>query len=311
MKKKLSINFLILSIITFLIYKNSGIGLEDPTLYTKCGAVSIPTGILTISSAAVTTMQIIVPLAMIIFGSLDFVKALISKKNDEFQKRRKIFLKRMVLGCMTFFVFTIMKAIVGVLDDDTDYTSCLSCAFNGVEECGGNVDTPFTFDFPEQVTIYDSDVGFVTPPLRDDAYQDKNNENGTATGSGSDIVEYAKKYAGLVYVYGGNSLISGVDCSGFTSQIFKHFGIELPRTAHDQSSVGEKVNSLSEAQPGDLLFFDWQGDGHYDHVAIYMGNNQKIHASGSPSCHGKTATGCQVKIDTNSFAKVGKIRRVK
>ena len=93
--------------------------------------------------------------------------------------------------------------------------------------------------------------------------------------------------------------------------VFSHFGVELPHYAHDQSKMGTTVNGLSNAQPGDLLFFDWGGDGNYDHVAIYLGDNQKIHASGDQSCRGKTANGCQVKIDSNSMNNVKLIKRVK
>ena len=69
--------------------------------------------------------------------------------------------------------------------------------------------------------------------------------------NGMDIVKEAVQYIGLEYVYGGNSLTKGTDCSGFTSLIYKKYGISLPRTAAEQSKVGKKV-TLAEAKPGDL-----------------------------------------------------------
>ena len=88
---------------------------------------------------------------------------------------------------------------------------------------------------------------------------------------GEQIVEYAMGYLGLAYASGGTSLTTGTDCSGFTMQIFAHFGYSLNRSSRDQIRNG-RVISLSELQPGDLVF--WSGDGtDYGiyHVAIYTG----------------------------------------
>jgi cell wall-associated NlpC family hydrolase len=99
-----------------------------------------------------------------------------------------------------------------------------------------------------------------------------------ATGStggttGADIVAEAKTYLGIPYVWGGESR-SGVDCSGLVQATLKKFGIDVPRVAADQQHSGTAVPSLSQAQPGDLLFF---GNPAY-HVAIYLGDNKLIEA---------------------------------
>ena len=103
---------------------------------------------------------------------------------------------------------------------------------------------------------------------------------------GTQIVNYALQFVGNKYVYGGNSLTNGVDCSGFTQQVMKHFGISIPRVADSQMKMKENgvsykgtVVALSSIQPGDLLFY---GSGDYaSHVAIYMGKGQIVHASNS------------------------------
>ncbi|MGL4363375.1 MAG: NlpC/P60 family protein [Cellulosilyticaceae bacterium] len=108
---------------------------------------------------------------------------------------------------------------------------------------------------------------------------------------GNQIVDYAKKHLGNPYVYGGNSLTKGVDCSGFTSQVFKHFGINLQRSSRAQfASNGRKV-SKAEILPGDLVFYGHNG--YIDHVAIYAGNGQIIHASTPKTgiCMGKLEYG--------------------
>ena len=98
----------------------------------------------------------------------------------------------------------------------------------------------------------------------------------TSNGDGSYIVDYAKQFVGNPYVYGGNSLTNGVDCSGFTQQVFGNNGISLARTAADQSQGGQDV-SMDDLQAGDLLFYD--NGGYVGHVAIYCGDGTVVHAS--------------------------------
>ncbi len=95
--------------------------------------------------------------------------------------------------------------------------------------------------------------------------------NGTA--SGAAVVSYAMQFIGNKYVYGGNSLTNGIDCSGFTQQVYRQFGYSIPRTSSSQRSAGVGV-SYSEAQPGDLICYS-------GHVGIYIGGGQIVHASNS------------------------------
>lgn len=96
------------------------------------------------------------------------------------------------------------------------------------------------------------------------------------TSTAVDLIEYAKQFLGNPYVWGGTSLTRGADCSGFTMRVFEHFGYSLSRTSAAQSNNGRRV-SLSEIQPGDLLFYNHGS--RIGHVAIYIGNGQIIHAS--------------------------------
>lgn len=112
-----------------------------------------------------------------------------------------------------------------------------------------------------------------------------------------DLVQYAKQFIGNPYVWGGTSLTRGADCSGFTLSIFKKYGVSLPHHAASQAQLGRKV-SLSEAQPGDLVFY--AKNGRVNHVAIYIGNGQVIHAS-SPK------TG--IKISSVNYRTVASVRR--
>lgn len=86
---------------------------------------------------------------------------------------------------------------------------------------------------------------------------------------GQQVVEYACQFVGNPYVYGGTSLTDGCDCSGFVMSVYAHFGVKLPRTGQIKSGYGV---SYEEAQPGDILCYS-------GHVAIYMGNDQIVHAA--------------------------------
>lgn len=91
------------------------------------------------------------------------------------------------------------------------------------------------------------------------------------------ICEYAKQFLGNRYVYGGSSLTKGTDCSGFTMRVYQQFGISLPHSSRAQANMGTKINA-SEAKPGDLFFYGG-GGGYINHVALYIGGGQVIHAS--------------------------------
>ena len=99
----------------------------------------------------------------------------------------------------------------------------------------------------------------------------------TSNGSWAAIKNAAYGVLGTPYLYGGTTT-SGFDCSGFTSYAFAAAGISLPRTAGAQYAASTKI-SQSEAQPGDLVFFNQTGS--IDHVGIYLGNNQFIGSQSS------------------------------
>lgn len=98
------------------------------------------------------------------------------------------------------------------------------------------------------------------------------------TAVSSSVVEYALKFVGNSYVWGGTSLTDGCDCSGFTQQVYKHFGVKLPRCSYEQALVGTSVE-LDQLQPGDLLFF--RRGSKIGHVAIFAGNDMIVHAKGT------------------------------
>lgn len=91
-----------------------------------------------------------------------------------------------------------------------------------------------------------------------------------------DMVQYACQFVGNRYVWGGTSLTNGVDCSGFTMRIYEKYGIYLPHSSRAQAGYGTRIDA-SVAKPGDLFFYG--SGGGINHVAMYIGNGQVVHAS--------------------------------
>ena len=106
------------------------------------------------------------------------------------------------------------------------------------------------------------------------------------------------QFRGNPYVWGGESLTNGVDCSGFTMQVYKHFGYSLPHSSIEQRCKGTAV-SWDEKQPGDLICY--QVVNGVGHVAIYIGDNQIIHA-------GSKDTGINVR--NADYRAVWGVRRI-
>jgi cell wall-associated NlpC family hydrolase len=115
--------------------------------------------------------------------------------------------------------------------------------------------------------------------------------------TGQVVVDEARKYLGVPYVWGGTDPKRGLDCSGLVQLVYKNFGVELPRVSYMQAREGKAVPSLAQARPGDLLAF---GSPSVNHIAIYIGDNKMIEAP---------RPGLQVRV-SEVYTKPVAIRRV-
>lgn len=93
------------------------------------------------------------------------------------------------------------------------------------------------------------------------------------------LMDVASKYSGVPYVYGGTNPSKGMDCSAFVQAVFRQFGVKLPRTSREQSTVGVNV-PFDQLQPGDRLYFACNHS-YVDHCGIYTGNGYFVHCSKS------------------------------
>ena len=112
-------------------------------------------------------------------------------------------------------------------------------------------------------------------------------------GSGQAVVDYACQFIGNPYVWGGTSLTNGADCSGFVQSVYKHFGVNLPRTSGAMRGSGKGV-SYSDAIPGDIVCYS-------GHVGIYMGNGKIVNAINSSKGIG---------VLSATYANIVTVRRV-
>lgn len=105
-------------------------------------------------------------------------------------------------------------------------------------------------------------------------------ENAVSETRRNDVVMYAMSLADTPYKFGGNSVESGFDCSGFVGHVFRHeLNIALPRTSREISQFGQPL-SFNEIQPGDLVFYNTRRQ-PFSHVGIYVGENKFVHSPSS------------------------------
>lgn len=98
----------------------------------------------------------------------------------------------------------------------------------------------------------------------------------------SKVVNYALQFVGGRYVWGGTNPNTGADCSGFVQYVLRNVaGVGLPRTSREQAKTGKAIKS-GEMRPGDLIFYTNSG-GTVNHVAMYIGNGQIVHAASKKS----------------------------
>ena len=168
-------------------------------------------------------------------------------------------------------------------DDNYDY----SYYYNKDEDIPEEAyyDSSYYYDEDEEVPevyyYYDEEVDETVY-----YYEEEDEETGetvrhttTTSGdtTGSSIVKYAQQFVGNPYVWGGESLTNGADCSGFTQAVFSDMGIDIGRTAAEQAEGGEEVD-LDDIQAGDILYY-YNDEGRIGHVTIYNGDGTVTHAS--------------------------------
>jgi hypothetical protein len=135
--------------------------------------------------------------------------------------------------------------------------------------------------------------------IRDKSFDVHNFEKVAGKDIRKEMIETAKSYLNAPYLWGGKHPF-GIDCSGFSQVVYKIHGIQIPRDASQQVSLGSSRNFIDEAEPGDLAFFDNE-EGNVIHVGIVMEGRKIIHASGKVRIDKLDHQGIY-NVDTNSYS---------
>jgi cell wall-associated NlpC family hydrolase len=98
-------------------------------------------------------------------------------------------------------------------------------------------------------------------------------------GSRAAAAEKGLNYIGTPYVWGGDDINNGIDCSGFVKKLYGDIGLNLPRTASEQAKVGKAITRYEDLQPGDRLYFWEKKRGKIGHTGMYLGNGRFVHSS--------------------------------
>ena len=210
-------------------------------------------------------------MAVILFAVPTFAKPKLNRKSATIQKGKTVNLK--VKGAKNEKIrwSSSNKAVVSV-KRKTSHTAVLKGVGTGKATIKARVGKKI---LKCQVVVKDTSKDSISPDA-----------------AGSAIVEFAMKFLGLRYVWGGTSLKNGADAPGFCVAVYQNFGIQLMRVADDQrkgpSEENQKLGYMmgirikdTDLMPGDLVFYCKAGNGVSDHVAIYIGSNKVIHEAGS------------------------------
>jgi len=160
---------------------------------------------------------------------------------------------------------SLLAETAGSSSADTDFSAVMRSLTGSAQASGSTAAAPAG----SGTTSVPTTSGPTTPARSVSASQSQSNSGV----NGSDVVAQAKKYLGVPYVWGGTDPQVGLDCSGLVQLVFKDLGVTVPRVTYDQAEVGTEVDTLAEAKPGDLIVTR-----NGDHIGIYVGNNQMLHA---------------------------------
>lgn len=153
---------------------------------------------------------------------------------------------------------------------------------------------------PEKAADYMASLGIVEPDILPESLNVNLEEPFEVevkddNKNGSEIASYALQFVGNPYAWGGDSLTDGTDSSGFTKSVYEYFEIDLPHSSNKQRESGTEVDTLENAKPGDLIFYETPA-----HVAIYIGDGMIVHA----------APQIGICISEADFDDISEIRRI-
>ena len=226
---------------------------------------------------------IVIPIILILMGTIDITKAIINQ--NEQKKIISKSIKRIMYGIIIFFVPLIVNYTTSLVGSNLNSNNLWNQAN---KETVKNLEALKKVELEASKKAYEENIKKIKEEEKaererlkaeKEQYElnkEQNKSDDSASSTRDELVDLALKYVGKPYIWGGNNLNTGVDCSGFTQQVYKHFGISIPRTTGTQINVGKKVD-INNLKKGDLIFYNAKSN---HHVAIYIGGGKIVHAKG-------------------------------
>lgn len=248
--------------------------------------------ILVVLKRILAIFQLVVPIILVVSCMWGLIRLMINPDD----KKGFIGLKNKVMAALVcIFVPFVVNLVLMWTEESFNVSLCWSMA----EEYKAQLDATDQYD----VATSTGEKKFVQKDLSDYHFSDKK-AKGSALGK--DIVQYALTFVGKKYAWGGGHNANesledifarggGVDCSGFTSGVYRHFGYDITGTDLTQANMGREV-AYNEAQAGDLIVY-------HGHVAIFMGDGNKIVHASSPR------SGIKI-TDNATYRAIKTVRRI-
>lgn len=249
------------------------------TLGTCCNDYALA-GLLSIVRSGMDIVQILVPIILIVSGTVSFIQLMI-KPDDEKGALKKALANKFISAVIVFLLPFIINMTLDITSQSYttfNVASCWTAAQTvAIKTAASQSDTKISSTTSDKKAL-NEDLGKLNVNVVDNSTK-TSTSNGSAKGNA--IVAYAKKFLGQAYVWGGswNGEIpyTPTDCSGFVQGLFRHFGISIPRDTDGQWKATDTYTLVPDGQQkaGDLVMFE-------GHVAMITGNgNEIIHDSNS------------------------------
>jgi cell wall-associated NlpC family hydrolase len=247
------------------------------TLGTCCNDYALA-GLLSIIRSGMDIVQIIVPIILIISGTVSFIQLMI-KPDDEKGALKKALGNKFTAAIIVFLLPFIVNLVLDWTANSYTTFNVVSCwqaaQTVAIKTAASESDTKISTTAKDKTSL-NEDLSALNVNVIDNSPK-SSSTNGSATGNA--IVAYAKQFLGKEYVYGGewNGELpyTPTDCSGFVQGLFHHFGISIPRDTVSQWAATDTYTLVPDGQQkaGDLVMY-------YGHVAMITGNgNEIIHDS--------------------------------
>lgn len=239
----------------------------------------------------ISIILIIVPVILIVMGTIDLVKLLID--NNKQSEAVSKMIKKLMYGVIIFFIPILVNFVTAMVGYNLEVSNMWT---NSNKEMIDMLETQKKQEDEarKKIVIENKKARIkrekeekqrikaeIEELLKKEAEKAATYPSGTDPDESSlrnQIADFGAKHVGLRYVWGGTSLTSGADCSGFVQQIYKNFGISISRTTTTQINDGRAV-PLSQLRKGDLVFYSAPSRNH--HVGMYIGGGKIVHAKGT------------------------------